>query len=452
MQFIKNLLGQCQGGNDSKQGDPIEKQNNQKHNKRNEENYNDQANSESDAKSDVKTSGSKKNSRSSSAEKQTQQQQNYNQNQSQDQGQVLKIESDKQFIQKSTESQNLPSQSLQHISKIVMEDYQKEQNKDNYINQIYSYNQTNEQLKQNLNQANQNLCNSQNQDTQSLHNSQNQAYQNLNYYRNQTQSQIRCQNSPKRSIPYNQRMDPNQNIYAQQINDQQFNQQNFQGPSLNTIYFPQFENKKIKILHNANQNANQNIYQPPTYQMQEFENVNNYYKINNNKNESQLQSQVRQSNQSSNNQNSNIQNSNFYNCQENLSYAQTQLVKCFYCSKDVHKQYIQLNCQHFFCSDCLKEFLKNQSKQPNCYAYKCLCSCVIKLQVLFKEKEKDGEVTMLKEKLINNQLNALRKNIEQKYKLKTCCNIQRCSFFVILQQNLDQKCFYCPQCLERQRD
>ncbi|CAD8192122.1 unnamed protein product [Paramecium octaurelia] len=437
-------------GYDSNQEDSIEKQNTQKNN---EINDNDQTNIQNDVKMDVKECESMKNSQSLSDENQTQQQQNYNQNQSPNH--VLTINSHKQFTQKLTESQNFPSQSQKSISRSVMYKSQEKQNFDDYCNQNYPEYQNQQQVYY-QNEANPSLFNFQNRANQYLGNYQQQANQNLNNYGNQTnymQSQIRFQDSPKRSTPIIQHIDQNQNFYQQQKYNLQYNQQNFQEKketSQNSIIqSQQTQNKKIKILQMPN-HVNQNNYnQTPIYPPQEFQNFNNYQQINLINNESQRQNQIRQTNQSFNSFNSQITITNYQSCADNISYAQTQVVKCTYCGKDVQKQYIQLNCQHFFCSDCLKEFLKNQSKQPDCYAYKCLCQSIIKLQVLFKDKDKDREVIILKEKLINNQLNTLRLNIQQKYQLKTCCNKQ-CSFFVIIQQNLEQKYFYCSQCLERQ--
>ncbi|CAD8081184.1 unnamed protein product [Paramecium primaurelia] len=275
--------------------------------------------------------------------------------------------------------------------------------------------------------------------------------QNLNYM----ESQINYQYPQNRIQQSTITLSPNKCNQQTQINKSL----DYQSSYISNISNQQFNNKYINLQPyyqetSNKQHQNQNIIDEESnnksFIFQKFDQHNNYQPNNNFQNNFNQNSQLKQSNQIFDSFNSSQVLTEYQSCQDDLqSKTQTQQVKCIYCKKEINIQYFLLKCQHFYCQDCLKEILKNQSKRDDCYVYRCICLKEIKLQLLFEKK--DRQVQTLKEKMLINQINTLRVNLEQKYQLKQCRN-KHCSFFTIIQKDLDQKYFYCPQCLDKQSD
>ncbi|CAD8180045.1 unnamed protein product [Paramecium pentaurelia] len=272
--------------------------------------------------------------------------------------------------------------------------------------------------------------------------------QNLNYRESQINNQY-PQNRIQQSTII---LSPNKCIQQIQINksldfqQSYISNQPFNNKSINNSqpFYQETSNKQhwnYNIIDEENNNKIYNSQQFYQHNYQPNDNIqNNFYET----------SQLKKSNKTFDSFNSSQVLTEYQSCQDDLqSKAHTKQVKCEYCKNDINIQYFLLKCQHFYCQDCLKELLKNQSKV--CYVYRCNCKKEIKLQLLFEKKDK--QVETLKEKMLINQINALRVNLEQKqqYQLKNCRN-KHCSFFTIIQKDLDQKYFYCPQCLDKQSD
>ncbi|CAD8084118.1 unnamed protein product [Paramecium sonneborni] len=161
------------------------------------------------------------------------------------------------------------------------------------------------------------------------------------------------------------------------------------------------------------------------------------------------QSETNQQNQSQSRISLNSQESNLNDNDSLPSKVKTIQVRCFYCQNEIYQKYTQLQCQHFYCNDCLKELLRNQSLQKDRIRYQCNCSKTINLQLFIFERDKI--INLLNEKLNINQINILQQQIKKQKTVKNCRN-KHCQFFVIMRDDLNKEYFYCPLCLEKQYD
>ncbi|CAD8108531.1 unnamed protein product [Paramecium sonneborni] len=132
-------------------------------------------------------------------------------------------------------------------------------------------------------------------------------------------------------------------------------------------------------------------------------------------------------------ENCNLENSS-------ISQAISSIQSCFFCQKYIGGITIFLNCSHAYHEDCLQSLFFSQL-QLQIPILSCLCGYSQQQKTLQHFSDVNFG-TLLKQKLLINQV----KEIAKRYQIEKCKTVA-CSFYFILDNNIQKKVAYCPQCL-----